>query len=254
MKESPTSAVIPIATETITMESGNINLINASTNSVYIFYGNSDSGITTGTFVIKNGVKLTLQNTVRLDQPFAVQNEHTNINFNLYGQEMTIDEFNAFVGTGFWSSDSLNPNPSAGGASKETHTHNFVWVTVKDPTVTEDGEEDYLCSCGEIQTRIVIPANMYYVKELNRQIMEAPENGEVTFEAGWNSDISDYVIKKLIGRPDVTVTINFTYEKKAYSLVLPAGTDYAALLEDEFQIYGYFGFAKLLGLEVTAVE
>lgn len=42
--------------------------------------------------------------------------------------------------------------------------------------------------------------------------------------------------------------------KKNYRLILPSGTDYSRLLTDADQIYGYFGFAGLLGLEVTEVE
>lgn len=62
--------------------------------------------------------------------------------------------------------------------------------------------------------------------------------------------MSDYLIEKLAERSDVTVEITFEYEKKPYKMIIPAGVDYAALLEDDENFYGYFYFAKVTGATI----
>lgn len=64
--------------------------------------------------------------------------------------------------------------------------------------------------------------------------------------------ISDYLLKKLSERSDVTLTVNFEYQNVKYELTFPAGTDYTSVLTDEEAMYGYFGVAAKLGLTVAA--
>ena len=131
------------------------------------------------------------------------------------------------------------------------HTHSFSWVTVTEPSVGVDGLEEYRCSCGLVEQSQVISGSQVYVKNMFGSIKDAPANGTVEYDAGSWHTISDYVLKKMAERPDVAVTVRFTYKGKNYQITFPAGTDYTAVLNDEDMMYGYFGVAAKLGLTVT---
>lgn len=137
---------------------------------------------------------------------------------------------------------------------EDVHQHSYQWMTVTEPAMDTDGVEEYRCSCGEVESRQVIPATETYVKTLYGEIKEAPENGSIGYDAGENHCITDYVLKKLLERQDVTVTIIFLYEEAAYQFTIPAGTDLTALLEDEEYFYGYFTLCETLGITVEVVE
>ena len=132
-----------------------------------------------------------------------------------------------------------------------SHTHSFSWVTVTEPSVGVDGLEEYRCSCGLVEQSQVISGSQVYVKNMFGSIKDAPANGTVEYDAGSWHTISDYVLKKMAERPDVAVTVRFTYKEKNYQITFPAGTDYTAVLNDEDMMYGYFGVAAKLGLTVT---
>ena len=74
-----------------------------------------------------------------------------------------------------------------------------------------------------------------------------------TYDAKSWSTISDYLFKKMAEREDVTVTIQFQYQKNNYEITFPAGTDYTEVLNDTENMYGFFGIAKIFGLEVKAL-
>ena len=130
------------------------------------------------------------------------------------------------------------------------HTHNFNWVTVQKASTTQDGLEELKCDCGMVKESSIIPASQAYVNELYQNLGKASENGEVSFDSGRIYTISDYLIKKLQDRLDVVTTITFEYDHKKYQMIIPAGADYAELLEDEEYFYGYFYFAKKVGAKV----
>lgn len=132
-----------------------------------------------------------------------------------------------------------------------SHTHSFSWVTVTEPSAGGDGLEEYRCSCGLVEQSQVISGSQFYVKNMFGNIKDAPANGTVEYDAGSWHTISDYVLKKMAERPDVAVTVRFTYKGKNYQITFPAGTDYTAVLNDEDMMYGYFGVAAKLGLTVT---
>ncbi len=135
-----------------------------------------------------------------------------------------------------------------------SHTHSFSWVTVTEPSVGVDGLEEYRCSCGLVEQSQVIPGSQFYVKNMFGNIKDAPACGTVEYDAGSWHTISDYVLKKMAERPDVAVTVRFTYKGKNYQITFPAGTDYTAVLNDEDIMYGYFGVAEKLGLTVTELD
>lgn len=137
---------------------------------------------------------------------------------------------------------------------EDVHQHSYQWMTVTESAMDTDGVEEYRCSCGEVESRQVIPATETYVKTLYGEIREAPENGSIGYDAGRNHCLSDYVLKKLLERQDVTVTITFLYEEASYRFTIPAGTDLTALLEDEEYFYGYFTLCEKLGITAEVVE
>lgn len=137
----------------------------------------------------------------------------------------------------------------------EKHEHFFQWVTTLDPQVGVDGLEQYLCTgCGMVEESHAIPAGVATVKDFYGNVKEAPENGSVIYDAGKLYTISDYLLKKMAERSDVTVKVQFEYRNMKYELTFPAGTDYTPVLTDEETMYGYFGVAAKLGLRVEAKE
>ena len=155
------------------------------------------------------------------------------------------------------TSQTPTPNPVKSEEPTKTdepvHEHSYSWVTVQEATTEQDGIEEYRCSCGAVAERSVIPASQVFVKGLYGEIKNAPLNGTVTFDSGRLYTMSDYIIKKLAERSDVTTVVTFEYNKTAYRLTIPAGADYSALLADEDYFYGYFYFAQLVGATIEEV-
>ena len=133
------------------------------------------------------------------------------------------------------------------------HEHSFNWVTVQTARAAQDGLEELRCSCGIVKERSVVPASQAYVNELYQNLSQALAEGEVSFDSGRIYTISDYLIRKLQERADVTTTITFEYNQDKYRMMIPAGVDYSELLEDEDYFYGYFYFAKKVGARVESL-
>ena len=195
---------------------------------------------------------------------------------SISSQEHNVKKYSNFVIKGLEYSDSNKPNEvfyikltpydenkndtsseSEGAASSPvstpSHTCNFQWVTTIDPTTGADGLEEYKCVyCGAVQESHSIPAGVAAVKDFYGKVKDAPANGTVTYDSGKLYTISDYLLKKLSERSNVTVTVNFEYQNAKYELTFPAGTDFTPVLTDEDTMYGYFGVAAKLGLTVAA--
>ena len=133
------------------------------------------------------------------------------------------------------------------------HEHSFNWVTVQTASAMQDGLEELRCSCGIVKECSVVPASQAYVNELYQNLSQAFAEGEVSFDSGRIYTISDYLIRKLQERADVTTTITFEYNQDKYRMMIPAGVDYSELLEDEDYFYGYFYFAKKVGARVESL-
>ena len=132
------------------------------------------------------------------------------------------------------------------------HTCNFEWVITVDPTTGGDGLEEYRCTgCGAVSQSHPIAASVAVIKDFYGKVKEAPENGNITYDSGKLYTISDYLLKKMAERNDVSVTVKFEYKNRKYQLTFPAGLDYSTVLTDEETMYGYFGAAAKLGLKVT---
>lgn len=137
--------------------------------------------------------------------------------------------------------------------SDPSHTHSYSWMTVEEATDGQDGIEEYRCSCGDVQGRSVIPASVVFVKGFYSAVKDAPQNGTASFDSGRLYTLSDYVIRKLAERTDVTTVITFEYQNQAYKMTIPAGADYTQLLMDEDYFYGYFYFANSVGATIEAL-
>ena len=166
-----------------------------------------------------------------------------------YTYIITVHETDAVPSTNP-TTPSTDPVEEPTKIEEPAHEHSYSWVTVQDATAEQDGIEEYRCSCGDVAERSVIPASQVFVKGLFGEIKNAPLNGTVTYDTGSLYTMSDYLVKKLAERSDVTVEITFEYEKKPYKMIIPAGVDYAALLNDEENFYGYFYFAKAVGARI----
>ena len=147
------------------------------------------------------------------------------------------------------SNTSSAPSESA---TTPSHECNFQWVTTVEPQPGVDGLEEYKCmSCGVVKESQPIPAGMATVKNLHGFIKDAPQNGTVTTDFGKLHTISDYLLKKMAERNDVTATIQFEYNNTKLQITFPAGTDYTPVLTDTDTMYGFYGVAAKLGLTVT---
>ena len=143
-------------------------------------------------------------------------------------------------------------NDSNDSESKPRHICSFEWVITVDPTTGADGLEEYKCTgCGAVSESHPIPASVALIKDFYGKVKEAPEKGSITYDSGKLYTISDYVLKKMAERNDVSVTVKFEYKNKKFQLTFPAGLDYSAVLTDKETMYGYFGAAARLGLKVT---
>ena len=139
--------------------------------------------------------------------------------------------------------------------AEEVHLCNMEWVTTKEPSVGEDGEECYRCSsCGRTEQKMPIPGAVAHVKDFCGFIKEAAQNGLVTYDAKTNTAISDYIIQKMAERRDVTTVISFEYKGEKYQITFSPEADYDALLNDEEQFYGYLGLSGYKGITVEKVD
>ena len=139
--------------------------------------------------------------------------------------------------------------------AEEVHLCNMEWVTTKEPSVGEDGEECYRCSsCGRTEQKMPIPGAVAYVKDLYGFIKDAAQNGLVTYDAKTNTAISDYIIQKMAERRDVTTVISFEYKGEKYQITFSPEADYDALLNDEEQFYGYLGLSGYKGITVEKLS
>ena len=152
------------------------------------------------------------------------------------------------------SSPSSKPSTEPAVPKSKPHEHSYSWETVQEATTEQDGIEEYRCSCGDVAERNVIPASQALVSGLFDIVKNASLNGVAQYDSGRLYTMSDYIIKKLAERSDVTTVITFEYNKTAYKMTIPVGVDYAAILADDDYFYGYFYFAKITGSTIEEIN
>ncbi len=141
--------------------------------------------------------------------------------------------------------------PQTATAANDNHTHSYEWITITEPSLTRDGVEQYVCACGDVQITQPVPAATVYIKGFYGAVKNASQDGTANVNCGKWTGISDYVIRKLVDRPDVTTKITFEYKNASYTFTIPAGTSFESLLNDNENYYGFFTFCELLGIPVT---
>ncbi len=129
------------------------------------------------------------------------------------------------------------------GNGNSDHVHSYTWKVSKEPTVTSDGEEIYVCECGHIARTNILPGSAAFEADIIAKIKKAPVNGIVTIETRiWNS-LSKNVRDALVERPDVTLKISFLsegYKGIPLKVTIPTGIDRYALWDEK----GWLGLCR----------
>ena len=78
-------------------------------------------------------------------------------------------------------------------------------------------------------------------KEAFDKIMNAQKDGEVVIDTAYWTSFTSMLKEAMKQRPDVTITINYTYNHGNYTVTIPKGTN----PETIFDKNGYCGFRNL---------
>ncbi len=139
------------------------------------------------------------------------------------------------------------PAPVVKNPEKKTdsssHTHSFSWVVTKSPTSTSDGEEAYMCSCGEIERTSILPAISAFEEETINKIKNAPANAVIEVETSLFNSFGIGVRDALAARPDVTLKVRFLsegYRGQLLKVTIPTGIDRYALWDEN----GWHGLCR----------
>lgn len=106
-----------------------------------------------------------------------------------------------------------------------THTHDFQWKTISEPTAEKDGLEAEVCSiCGERRNEQPLSAYGYALNQYAAPVIEAAQPGQTTtLEFGeWNSFPKSFM-DKVAAKNDVTYVFKFKYNHQRYTICIPAG-------------------------------
>lgn len=106
------------------------------------------------------------------------------------------------------------------------HEHNYKWEVAREASESNPGERVYKCDCGSIAEREIISIETKVMERINNyfdvQVKSVPQGGKVTLELGdWNS-LQNKFMKK-IQDSGASVTLKYNYNKKKYTVVIPAG-------------------------------
>lgn len=123
-----------------------------------------------------------------------------------------------------------------------SHTHNYEWNTLVDPTTEQDGVEAYICSCGDIQATQPISAAHNILKSNADAVKNAKAGATVVVELGRLNSLPKWFVTKLVERDDLNVTLKITYNHQNYTLEIPK----TATIEDES--IEWYGPLKLLSM------
>lgn len=142
------------------------------------------------------------------------------------------------LGNGYYYLDTAHnpdpylPPPSSPKLDGETtapssHTHDFRWQTITEPTKDSDGLEGEVCSCGAMRNTQLLSAYGYALNEYAAPMINATKPGQtITFEFGeWNSFPKSFMAK-LVDKSAQNVTFVFKYKwnHETQTITIPAGT------------------------------
>ena len=129
------------------------------------------------------------------------------------------------------------------GANDKSCNHNLEYTTIREATETEDGIRGLQCStCGWIDESSLeyLTSYQFFNWLCEKKIREA-EGTELTINTNVWFSFNKSVMEALSEKPNLNLTINYTYQHKKYTVTIPAGTDVMTLLNED----GYCGFRYL---------
>ena len=134
--------------------------------------------------------------------------------------------------------------PQPPSPQSSSHDHSYSWQTVKEATETEDGEEVYICSCGDIADRRSISATGTYWTNCENKLKDAKTGDAVLLESGLWHSFSKKTMQEIANRRDIDVVITLTYKGVNYKITIPKGTTFDTSLdwygpEKLKQMFGY---------------
>lgn len=120
--------------------------------------------------------------------------------------------------------------------------HVYEYVMEKEPLENEDGILAKKCEkCGAIAEYRPVSAIMAFLQNAEKAVKNAAQGATVTVETDRWLCFDRAVMEAIAARPDVTVTVNYRYQHKDYTVTIPAGYDVKGLLNEE----GFCGFRYL---------
>lgn len=135
-------------------------------------------------------------------------------------------------------------NPQSGTGQEKTHSHDFKWQTVIEPTIDSDGLSQLRCHCGAIEATQPISGATAYVSTVRDDIENAPQSGLVEIKTEQYRCYTAKIMKTLRERPDVSLKTTFLDEDGTWkSFTIPAGQAPA----DEELFYGFTYLGNLYG-------
>jgi hypothetical protein len=144
----------------------------------------------------------------------------------------------------------VSTDPSAAVSTSNTatasHVHNYEWVTVREATATEDGEMDYMCSCGDVKERQTISKYTGATKEVNDALDAAKSGQTITLDTGDNCSFNRDTMDKIANdtQNNIKVVIKYIYKGVHYIMTIPAGSNPAAI-RGCVDSNGYAGFRQI---------
>ena len=131
-------------------------------------------------------------------------------------------------------------NGSGSAGDVPPHVHSYEWKTTKEPTADADGEEIYVCGCGDVKYRQGLSAMGAFDRESADKVLKAGYGAIVNIETShWNS-LGRTMKEAMIKRSDVSVKFSFLSEGHKgtrLNLTIPAGYDINSLYDEN----GYCG-------------
>ncbi len=138
---------------------------------------------------------------------------------------------------------SQKTSASKNNSTDNRHTHSYSWVVTKYPTSISDGEEAYMCSCGDVARTSILPAISAFEEEVINKIKNAPANGVIEVETRLFNSFGIGVRDALVSRPDVTLKVSFLsegYRGQLLKVTIPTGIDRYALWDEK----GWLGLCR----------
>lgn len=130
-------------------------------------------------------------------------------------------------------------------SNNSSHTHSYTWQTVREATEIQEGEEEYICSCGHVSEIRAISAMGVYWNSMIEKIKNAKSGDTLTFSSEtWNS-FPKRVMDVIAARRDITIEISFPYQGKMLKVVVPANT----AIDNSCDWYGPAKLAEMFGSE-----